>query len=59
MGCLYYNYIDKRQPYRTMDERAEIDGRTYADNEMLPLHSLDVAFSQKMHTMSPLTRVHF
>ena len=30
-----------------MDERAEIDGRTYADSEMFPLHSLYVAYYKR------------
>ena len=30
-----------------MDKTAKIDGTTYADNEVLPSDSLDVAFSQK------------
>ena len=30
-----------------MDKKAEIDGRTYADNKVFPSHNLDVAFSQK------------
>ena len=31
-----------------MDKRAKIDGKAYADAEVFSLHSLDIAFSQKM-----------
>ena len=40
-----------------MDKRAEIDGRTYANSKVFPLHSVDVAFSQK--TRITQTRAHF
>ena len=44
---------------RTIDERAEINGRTYADSEVFSSLSLDIAFSQKMHITCPLTRACF
>ena len=42
-----------------MNERVEIDGRTYADSKVLPSHGLDVAFSQKTRIMCLQTRARF
>ena len=42
-----------------MDERAEIGGRTCAENEVFPSQSLCVTFSQKTRITCPSTRARF